>query len=338
LTRGKCNCDGSAAVPETGIHVQRVALLLAGGDGTRLQELTQQVAGFPIPKQYCRLLHGRSLLENAISRACLLTPLQHVHVVVNQNHLRLATDQLRALPERNIFVQPSNRDTGPGMLFAMLRLARIYPDAIVAAFPTDHYVDNDRVLAAHIARTENLIAQVPDKVALLGIPPEQPDTGYGYILPADPFGTSETSSWACSVEAFREKPDLASTFDLISRGALWNTLVMVFKLKRMLELLQELAPVESLRILESGENAGKMAEVYAALNPWNLSNRVLARITQHLIVIKAAGVRWSDLGTRESVERTFRNLGLVPSWGPPKSTSDQHRVQPVDHRPLVKAG
>src|SRR5512147_1483715 len=97
----------------------RLALLLAGGDGMRLQELTREIAGAPIPKQYCRLLQGSSLLEATLSRAQLFTSRERIKVVVNQDHLKLAKEQLRTLPDSNIFVQPSNRDTGPGMIFAL---------------------------------------------------------------------------------------------------------------------------------------------------------------------------------------------------------------------------
>ena len=112
-----------------------LALLLAGGDGNRLRDLTSEIAGTPIPKQYCRLLNGASLLEAAISRVHLLFPMQRIHVIINENHIDLARDQVRALPASNIFVQPLNRDTGPGFVFALLILEHAYGDAMVAVFP-----------------------------------------------------------------------------------------------------------------------------------------------------------------------------------------------------------
>src|SRR5512145_844979 len=87
---------------------QRVALLLAGGDGARLQEFTAQLTGTPIPKQYCPLIRGRSLLELTLSRTIHFAPIENTRVIVNQNHLGLARDQLKALPEGSVFVQPEN--------------------------------------------------------------------------------------------------------------------------------------------------------------------------------------------------------------------------------------
>jgi mannose-1-phosphate guanylyltransferase len=295
----------------------RVALLLAGGDGMRLRELTRQIAGVPIPKQYCRLLHGSSLLEATLSRAQMFTTRERISVVVNKDHLELAEDQLRTLPDSNTLVQPLNRDTGPGMIFALMHLQRKYADPIVAVFPTDHYVDDGRAFIAHALRAVNTVSRMPDKIVVLGIAPDRPETGYGYILPADPLGMH-----AYHVEAFTEKPSLIGAKDIISRGGLWNTFVMVFRLSRMLELLRELVPDEYVKLFELRDSPEKAMELYAKLDSWNLSTQVLARIPQHLIMLEVSDVRWSDWGTRESVERTYRSLNMVPFWNISNSVSD----------------
>jgi mannose-1-phosphate guanylyltransferase len=298
----------------------RIALLLAGGDGARLREFTREIAGTPIPKQYCRLLHGSSLLEATLSRAQLYAPRHRISVVVNMNHLELALSQLSSVPDSNVFVQPLNRDTGPGMVFALLNLERTNPDAIVAAFPTDHFIDNDRAFIAHVLHATNTIARMPDKIAILGIAPDRPETGFGYILPAKPLGTLEKTY---HVEAFAEKPSMANVRNIISRGALWNTFVMVFRLSRMLELVGEFMPneFEKLRLLR--EEPHKAADLYQNLNPWNLSTQVLSRIPEHLIMHEVADVHWSDWGTRESVERTYKALNMVPFWTPSNSIPNQ---------------
>src|ERR1051325_9721028 len=121
------------------------ALILAGGDGTRLQELTRWIAGTPIPKQCCRLLGGRSLLEATLRRAQSFAPRERTTVIVNENHLDVGWEQVQTLPAENILIQPRNRDTGPGLLFSLLHLARRDPHGTVAVFPSDHYVGNEAV-------------------------------------------------------------------------------------------------------------------------------------------------------------------------------------------------
>jgi len=298
----------------------RVALLLAGGDGTRLRDLTIQIAGTPIPKQYCRLLHGTSLLEAAISRTRLLFPLERINVIINEDHIDLAKDQVRTLPASNIFVQPLNRDTGPGMVFALLTMEYAYGDAIVAVFPTDHYVDKDFTFMAHVMRAMNAISYMPDKIALLGVAPDRPETGYGYILPAGPL---KISGNVFHVDAFTEKPNSENARDIIGRGGLWNTLVMVFRLSRMLELVQEMAPREVGVLLELRSSPEKAAALYRTIRPWNFSTQLLAQIPQHLIVLKVSNVFWSDWGTREAIERTYRLLNLPPSWEPVKAVGNR---------------
>jgi mannose-1-phosphate guanylyltransferase len=296
-----------------------MALLLAGGEGTRLQELTRVISGVPIPKQYCRLLNNSSLLEATIARVQLFTPCERISVVVNQDHLDLAMEQVCGLPGSNIFIQPINRDTGPGVIFALLQLECSHPDAIVAVFPTDHYVDDDRAFMTHVMRAVHTVACIPDKIVVLGVAPDRPETGYGYILPAAPVKSTERAYY---VEAFTEKPSFSNARHIISRGGLWNTFVMIFKLSRMMDLLNQYVPTEFKKLSALRQSPEKAIEIYRALGSWNFSNRVLARITQHLITLEVSGVRWSDWGTRESVERTFKALNMVPFWNRPSSAAN----------------
>ena len=289
----------------------RVALLMAGGDGTRLQELTRKIAGVPIPKQYCRLLNNSSLLEATLARTQLFTPPDRISVIINRNHIDLAMEQVNILPRPNILVQPQNRDTGPGMIFSLLHLEQTHPDAIVAVFPTDHFIDDDRAFIAHTLRAVNTIASTPDKIAVLGIKPDRPEPGYGYILPDSPVESTER---AFHVKAFREKPSIPDAHNIISFGGLWNTFVMVFKLRRMLDLLSEIVPRELNILSELRESPHNAAKLYQSISSWNFSTRVLAQIPQHLIMLEVADVRWCDWGTPESIERTFSALNLVPGW------------------------
>jgi mannose-1-phosphate guanylyltransferase len=309
---------------------RRVALLLAGGDGVRLRDLTREIAGIPIPKQYCRILHGTSLLEAAISRTQLLFSKERISVVINQDHLDFAKDQVKGLPASNIFMQPANRDTGPGIMFALKLLERVYGDAMVAVFPTDHYIDQNWMFIAHVARAMNAISFAEDKIALLGVSPDRIETGYGYIVPENPL---KISGNIYKVLAFAEKPAAVEAGDLIARGALWNTLVMVFKLSKMLDLVRDVMPEEMTELCDLLGSPNGVEESYHSLRPWNFSTSVLSRIPEHLIVLRVANVLWSDWGTRESVERTCRTLNLAPSWEMARAMGD-HIGKPAEESRL----
>jgi mannose-1-phosphate guanylyltransferase len=298
--------------PDSNIFsLKHIALLLAGGDGTRLQELTRLITGVPIPKQYCRLLRGASLLESALQRAHFFAAKKDISVIINHNHLSLAQEQLGLLPASNIFVQPFNRDTGPGLIFSLLHLERLHGDAIIAVFPTDHFIDNDRRFMSHVLHAAYVVSHMPQKIAILGVIPDRPESGFGYILPSDPLEGFENTF---AVREFAEKPGPQAVRQIVSRGGLWNTFVMVFRLSRMLEIIREYVPREFEKLSPLRESPEKAALLYQNLDSWNLSTNLLARIPEHLIALQIEDVRWSDWGTRESIERTFRALNLVPFW------------------------
>jgi mannose-1-phosphate guanylyltransferase len=299
------------SVLNTDTAIDKVALLLAGGDGTRLLDLTREVSGSPIPKQYCRLYNNTSLLEATLARTGLYTSRENMHIIINRDHVGLAMDQLQELPETNVFIQPANRDTGPGLIFSLMRLKITHPDATVAVFPTDHYVDNDPVFIGHTFRATRLITRMPDKIAILGIAPDRPETGYGYLLPDSPVRRCEKTF---HVKAFIEKPSLSTAYEIMRLGGLWNTFVMVFKLSRMLDILERIVPDRFYAMKELALSPHKSAAVYQNIDSWNFSTRVLTRIPQHIIMLEIDDVAWSDWGTRESIERTYRALNQVPFW------------------------
>ncbi len=287
---------------------RRWALVLAGGDGKRLQALTREITGAPIPKQYCCINNGRSLLQATLSRTEEFTPAARTFVIVNKGHLPLASTQLGSIPERNVIVQPENRDTGPGVLLSLRYIVRRDPAGLLAVFPSDHYVDDAAAFLAHVNRAVEIVAQLPQKVALVGIPPDRAEPGYGYVLPAGPLRLRGAAP-AFHVAAFQEKPSPDMARCLVSQGAMWNSFVMVFSVSRMIELLQERLPDTVARFDGVLNGTTAAAQAYRDLAPWNFSRDFLCHIPQHLVLVQAGGTGWSDWGTRESVMRTMAALG-----------------------------
>ncbi len=287
------------------------ALVLAGGDGARLQALTRVIAGAPIPKQYCRIVGDRSLLETTLARIAPLVPPERTLAIVNRGHLRLARPQLAAIPAANVLVQPRNLDTGPGLLVSLLALARRDAAATVAVFPSDHDIRYEVAFRQHVARMALLVAGHPDRIALLGARPERPETGYGYIAPGDRLlGPGE----AFGVVAFHEKPAPALAARIIGRGGLWNSFVMVGRVARMLELVREVRPGDVADLEGIPAEPDALAAAYDRLAAWNFSRDFLARVPRHLMVARANDLGWSDWGTPEAIERTLAALHVVPPW------------------------
>ena len=281
------------------------ALVLAGGDGRRLQALTQKIAGAPIPKQYCRITGDRSLLEATLERIRPLVPRERTLVIVNRSHLALAQPQLLNVPPGNVIVQPCNRDTGPGIVFGLLSLTARRPRAPVIVFPSDHYVDDGATFREHVERATLLVDRFPTKIALLGVRPTHAEPAFGYIEPGGPLVVPGLESPpAYQVAAFSEKPSIELAKRLQRMGALWNSFVMVFQPSRLLTLLQQRrrADVEKLRgVIRSGGT-------YEEVPCWNFSADFLTQIAHYLLVVPVDGVHWSDWGTPEAVERTLEAL------------------------------
>ena len=289
------------------------ALVLAGGDGTRLRDLTTLLAGSPIPKQYCRITGDRSMLEATLARIAPSVPPERTLVIVNRDHLTLASQQLRVLPPDNVLVQPGNRDTGPGILWSLLELERRSPGARVAVFPSDHYVANDDAFRACVRRAESVVEQFADKIVLLGIEPDHAAPGYGYVVPAQPLRTLDAAP-AYAVATFSEKPDRALARRILRRGALWNSLVMVFRSTRMLELLAAVRQDASAALRAAYRDPDALERLYASAPPWNFSSDFLAHVPNELVVLRAEDTGWSDWGTRQAIERTFAALKQRPPW------------------------
>lgn len=286
------------------------ALVLAGGDGVRLRELTRRITGTPIPKQYCRITGDQSLLEMTLSRIGPSVPASRTLVVVNRDHLALARPQLVGLPRRNVIVQPANRDTGPGVLLGLAHLSRRDPRAVVVLLPSDHYVHDEVAFRRYVEHARDVVRLHPQRIALLGIPPDRPEPSYGYVTtrPVDDMKFPSTFG----VLGFEEKPSAEAAARFVAEGALWSSLVMVFRVDRMLELLECIVPaaVAGLRV----EAGLPLARLYRSIPPWNLSRDFLAHVPQHLVVVRADGIGWNDLGTPESVGRTLVALGRDVPW------------------------
>ncbi len=291
------------------------ALVLAGGDGTRLQAVTRAIAGAPIPKQYCRIIGNRSLLEATLDRIAPLVPPDRTLAIVNRGHLKLARPQVATLPISNVLVQPRNLDTGPGILVSLLELARRDSEATVSIFPSDHDIRAEVAFRAHIVQMTRLVAKHRDKIALLGARPDRTETGYGYIVPGPRVWGAGA---AFRVAAFHEKPVQSLAADIIRRGGLWNSFVMVGRVARFIELLREIRPDDVARLAHVPADAEALALAYDEIASWNFSRDFLTRIPEHLVVDRAHDLGWSDWGTPEAIERTFATMGLVPPWRVPQ--------------------
>src|SRR5690349_3445615 len=167
------------------------AIILAGGDGLRLSSLTYRVTGQQIPKQFCPLLGNTTMLEATIRRVSLSFPSHAILTVVTRSHECFYRSALAAVSPETMLVQPSNRGTAAAIVYALLKHEEVNPTAIVAVFPSDHYVSDDGVFMRHVALAVRVVSCFPWTIVLLGARPSGPDVDYGWIETAGPLEVAE---------------------------------------------------------------------------------------------------------------------------------------------------
>jgi sugar lactone lactonase YvrE len=199
----------------------RSAIVLAGGDGTRLRELTRQIAGDDRPKQFCRLVGQETLIDETRRRVARSVSPARTFFSVTTTHARFYAPLLADVRSRQIVAQPGNRGTAPAILYALLRLAAVAPHDPVAILPSDHYVSDDAEFMAHVDAAFDLVTARPELVTLLGITPDRPETEYGWIEPAPAIAGPRGRPFH-GVRRFWEKPDAALARTLLADGFLFT--------------------------------------------------------------------------------------------------------------------
>jgi mannose-1-phosphate guanylyltransferase len=159
------------------------AVILAGGDGTRLRELSYEVSGDRRPKQFCAFFGGKSLLAHTRERLQPLFLDENTLFVLNRAHQIYYWRELSDVPLRQKLVQPSNRGTAPAIALALLEILQRDPDATIALFPSDHHYLEASIFQATVDRALRLAKNYEDQVLIVGAPATYPEVEYGWIQP-----------------------------------------------------------------------------------------------------------------------------------------------------------
>ena len=286
------------------------SVVLAGGEGNRLKSLTTTERGQIIPKQYCSFQRDTCLMEDAIIRAKSVALDQHVCSVVAADHRRWWTGALSGLPDQNVFVQPQNRGTAHGILFALLQIERRAPDSVVVILPADHCASDEITMARSLRMAANLAAENQDLIYILGAEPDRPDDQLGYIVPSE-----RKRDAASGVVRFVEKPEMNLASQLLSEGALWNTFLFAGSVRALLGIFDgrfagTIAQMRAtLGSADSPEIAlQKFESLYKELPLADFARDVLEGHEQHLQVLRVPECGWTDLGTPARVEEALRKL------------------------------
>lgn len=302
------------------------AVILAGGEGSRLRGMTVDDAGGHVPKQFCRIGGQHTLLELALSRASRLVDLDHVVASVTEAHKPWWTPQLRRLSAENIISQPANRGTAFGILLPLLSILKRDPRASIVFIPADHFVADEQELAEAARRAVTVCATHSGTLALIGVEPDSAEGDYGYILTGRSLASGNRPAAAGSgnrsprrVRRFVEKPESGAA-RLIEQGALWNTFIFAARgstLLRMFERRMEswaslLWGGVSQIDLDAPELFQSLTDLYNRFPTKDFSRDILAKESESLAVVPAANCGWSDLGNPRRVIAWLQDRDIVP--------------------------
>lgn len=302
-------------VPHTSRRTERWAIILAGGDGTRLQSMTRRITGDNRPKQFVPVIGGQTLLDQTRSRVALSVLPGRTMFVVTGKHRRFYESLTHTVSPHLVLEQPENKGTAPAILYALMRVAAKSPRAIVASFPSDHFFADDEEFMSHVDTAFDAVQSQPAMVALLGITPTGPATEYGWIEPQRSILASAPRS-ITRVSRFWEKPNARLANELMERGCLWNSFVMVGRVDALLKMTRSALPElfaqfsQMSSTFETADEPAASQTLYSSIGESNFSRAVLANRPEDLTVLRVGDVGWSDLGEPARVLATLARLGM----------------------------
>ena len=290
-------------------------VIMAGGVGSRFWPMSTPER----PKQFVDVLGtGRTFIQMTFDRFQGIIPAENVWVVTSQAYKDFVTEQLPEIPAQNILLEPCRRNTAPCIAYAAWRIKSIDAKANIVVSPSDHLVLNVPEFQRVIKSCMDF-ASSSDAIITLGMKPTRPETGYGYIQ-TDMSCPSVSNKEMFRVDAFREKPDLATAEKYITKpNMLWNAGIFIWNVNTIVNAFRVYAPeineiFENLLPIYGTEKEQEIInEEFPKCESISVDYAILEKSDE--IYCMPANFGWSDLGTwgslRENVARDNNGNAIV---------------------------
>lgn len=278
------------------------SVILAGGSGTRFWPLSRVGS----PKQVLNISGNDVMINETIKRSEGLISFEDSFIVTARTQFAQIDEVLLPeVPRANILMEPTQRNTAPCILFAALKLKKLYGDGVMCVFPSDQYITDtaefDRVLTC-----ATRLAAESDKLITLGIKPTFPSTGYGYIS----FDKDAHEGDTYNVLEFVEKPNYERACQYLKSGTfLWNSGIFVWRVSVILEAFQRYLPRVYERLLPWYDTIGTareeevLNELYPTLQKISIDFGILERSNEVLVI--PADMGWNDVGSWDALGAIF---------------------------------
>lgn len=290
-------------------------VIMAGGIGSRFWPMSTPER----PKQFVDVLGtGRTFIQMTVDRFKGILPPENVWVVTSQAYKDIVAEQLPELPQGNILLEPCRRNTAPCIAYAAWRIKSIDPKATIVVSPSDHLV-LDTPEFQRVVKSAMDFASTSDAIVTLGMKPTRPETGYGYIQ-TDMSCPSARNKEIYRVDAFREKPDLATAEKYIRKpNMLWNAGIFIWNVSTIVNALRVYAPEINevfenlLPLYGTDKEQDAINENFPKCESISVDYAILEKSEE--IYCFPASFGWSDLGTwgslRENVSRDNNGNAVI---------------------------
>ena len=253
------------------------------------------------PKQFIDVLGvGKTLLQLTVERFGTLVSPENIWVVTNEKYADIVAEQLPDMPRTNILCEPCRRNTAPCIAYVSWRIKKRDPKANIVVTPSDHIVMNVQEFQRIIGDCMKFTSDT-DAIVTLGMKPSRPETGYGYIQ-ANLTAASLRNKGIFRVDSFREKPDLKTAQEYISKNNYyWNAGIFIWNVNTIVNAFRMYQP-KLAKIFESMLPVYGTAEEQAVINEKfptceNISVDYAIMEKAEEIFVCPADFGWSDLGT-----------------------------------------
>jgi mannose-1-phosphate guanylyltransferase len=277
-------------------------IIMAGGKGERLWPISSA----DTPKQFILFDGKKSLLRATFERSLELTIPENIYVVTSKNLALKVSEELPEIPQANILAEPVGRNTAPCIGYAAVVISQKDPEAVMAVFPSDHVIREPAKLKDTILFGYRALQAHPGLLITLGVIPDHPETGYGYIAP-EAVLLSNGGLTLKRVKTFHEKPARILAEQYIKSGYLWNAGMFMWRVDTILEMFSHLMRdlFDELMRLKAAINIDpdSIERFYQAAPMISIDYGIMEKAERVAVIPVDFG--WSDIGSWDSMDTLF---------------------------------
>ncbi len=288
----------------SGMKSSIYAVIMAGGGGTRFWPWSREAQ----PKQMLPIISQKSMIRETVERLLAFIPRDNLFIVTSQSQASGLRKEVPQIPPKNLILEPVGRNTAPCLCLAAMHIAKRDAQAVMAAVPADHDVQ-DRKGFARTIKAGVRFASKRDFLVTLGVRPDSPETGYGYIQRGarlERIGKIEVFQ----ANAFREKPARPRAESYVRRGDyFWNSGIFIWKAALFLKAAKDLLPdvYRRMKALEPALGTSReekiLQRIYPGMQSVSVDYGILEKADR--IAVVEAQFSWSDVGSWAALERIW---------------------------------